>query len=208
VQVAKHFSTLSINPFNRKRLVQELLLKIPGCSFGSPVVPAMNITRTQVVDSWDVPNHRIRSSSELIDLLSTRPMSAWCSEKRFNPSTSTGRLKPLVTGVLKSRQLQAAVLPPVVIDDQNVSFACRLIKPRLGNSLATSCRSLGRKDPAMREQDVPPTFDLHIDLQNSFGRWLVVLAHTLPDRRNKNRVCCQFLRMGMLENTTRSTLLR
>ena len=31
--------------------------------------------------------------------------------------------------------------------------------------------------------------------RDSFGRWLVVLAHTLPDRRNKNHVCCQPLRM-------------
>src|SRR5260370_25654 len=31
--------------------------------------------------------------------------------------------------------------------------------------------------------------------RDSFGRWLVVLAHTLPDRGNKTHVCCQFLRM-------------
>jgi hypothetical protein len=35
VQVAKHFSTISINPLNRKRLVQqqELLLKVPLLQF-------------------------------------------------------------------------------------------------------------------------------------------------------------------------------
>jgi hypothetical protein len=31
--------------------------------------------------------------------------------------------------------------------------------------------------------------------RDSFGRWLVVLTHTLPDTRNNNHVCCQLLRM-------------
>lgn len=50
MRVAKHFSTISITPLNRKRLVQqqELLLKVPLLQFWfSFVVPVMNITRTQ-----------------------------------------------------------------------------------------------------------------------------------------------------------------
>src|SRR5260370_42068948 len=47
--------------------------------------------------------------------------------------------------------------------------------------------------------DVNRMLDAHLIFtsirRNSFGRWLVVLAHTLPDRRNKNHVCCQLLRM-------------
>src|SRR5260370_23733770 len=92
-----------------------------------------------------------------LDRLPKREPSSWFPQSRAELSPRTFR-RP---GVLKSRNYKPQY-SPIIIDDQNVSCASRLIKPT-GNSLATSCRSWAENIQRCREHDARRTFDLYID---------------------------------------------
>ena len=101
-------------------------------------------------------------------------------EPSYRPEPSDG------LGVLKSRNYKPQY-SRIIIDDQMF-----LVRAGSSNGQAILLPRRGKISDADR---MPHTLIFTSIRRNSFRRWLVVLAHTLPDRRDKNHVSCQPLRM-------------